>query len=404
VTGTGRLAPPASILSSSVWTLRVAAFVLITVETARNQGVFGWGRSKPSHHVDLVAALILLCGVLFAAWFVIELADRRGWRTPSWALAAVLTALGVASGLATSISIAAALIAFTAMAALSAGNDLSLGPACGVAASCILAVEVSSLAFGYNTGDVGWPLVVLAALLVGRNRRDSRLMTAQSLALVEQSERTLAEQTRAATLDERTRIARDIHDLLAHSLGALGIQIEAAQALLTDARDIDRALPVLNQARRLAASGLEETRQAIEALRVDTPPLPTSLASLVESHAKLYETSAELTINGAARPLDADTNLALFRIAQEALVNAAKHAPSAPVDVCLDYQPERTSVTVTTAPGPADAATAAPATPATGVSGGYGLAGMRERLLLIGGTLTAGPEGGGWTVQAEIPL
>jgi signal transduction histidine kinase len=398
------LGPPVSAsLSSFVWAIRAAAYVLIVVETADNHGVFGWGRSKPADHVGLVAAALIVSGVLMAAWGGFELASRCGRPVPGWATAAVLTALGVASGLVTSVSIAETLIVFTAIAVLAAGSELPIGQACGVAASAILAVEVSSLAFGYNTGDVGWPLVVIAALLIGRNRRDSRLLTTQSLALVEQSERTLAEQTRAATLDERTRIARDIHDLLAHSLGALGIQLEAAEALLTDARDIDRALPILNQARRLAASGLEETRHAIEALRVDTPPLPTSLAGLAESHSAMHGTAVDLTIFGEVRPLDADTNLALYRIAQEALVNAAKHAPSASVLLRLDYQPDRTNVTVTTAPD-ATAIATAPMTATGGVSGGYGLAGMRERLLLIGGTLTAGPEGRGWTVQAEIPL
>jgi signal transduction histidine kinase len=173
--------------------------------------------------------------------------------------------------------------------------------------------------------------------------------------------------------------------------------------LLTDAHDIDRALPLIDQARRLASSGLEETRHAIEALRSDAPPLLESLRSLVESHSDRTLSPINLTVTGAVHALNPDANLALIRVTHEALANAAKHAPSAPVAVALEYGPDETTVTISngsyTEPRPTGASSGGSA----GANGGYGLAGMRERLLLIGGTLTAGQSDPGWTVRARIP-
>jgi signal transduction histidine kinase len=322
----------------------------------------------------------------------------------------VLAGMGTAAGLVSALPVADILVAFVIIGAIGAGNDLPTGQACAVGAISIVAVEVSYLWFGFGAGDVGWPAAVVAGLLAGRQRRDARIQSAQALALVAQAEQTRAQEQRAATLDERARIAREIHDLLAHSLGALGIQIEAAQALLTDARDIDRAIPLLDRSRRLAASGLEETRRAIEALRTDTPPLPESLATLAEGHGEQYGSAVDISVTGVARPLSPDANLALIRTTREALVNAAKHAPDAAVAIHLEYGPEKTVMTVDNTPGPTDhrgpGGERAPAAGAgvAGSNGGYGLAGMRERLLLIGGTLTAGQTDRGWTVRAEVPL
>jgi signal transduction histidine kinase len=383
--------------------LRILAFVFVTVLVLGGHGVFGWGHSTRADHLGLVVGALILVGALLAALVAIDAASSRGRQTPKWGLVGVLSAMGVVAGLVTAVPVAASMVAFAALAATSAGSELPMGQAASVAASSILAIEISSLAFGFNNGDVGWPLIVIACLLGGRYRRDARVQHAQAAALLAQSQRTRVQEQRAATLDERTRIAREIHDILAHSLGALGIQIEAAQALLTDAGDIDRAVPLLEGARRLAASGLEETRRAIEALRTDTPPLPQSLATLAEAHIDQHRTPVAITVTGAPCALTPDANLALIRTAQEALANAARHAPAAPIAIALDYGPDRTAVTITNRPDPARHGPGAPITAARGAGGGYGLAGMRERLLLIGGTLTAGPSVTGWTVRAQIP-
>jgi signal transduction histidine kinase len=384
-------------IKSATWVARVLAFALVNVLVLK-------GRTD---HRGLVVAALVAVGVLLVGWGGVDLAARRGRPVPTWVLMVVLAGLGTAAGLVTALPVSDSVVAFAVTAAIGAGSELPTGQAGAVVAMSILAIEVSALSFGFNNGDVGWPLAVVAGVLAGRQLREARVQSYQAVALVAQTERTRAEEQRAATLDERARIAREIHDLLAHSLGALGIQLEAAHALLTDARDIDRAIPLLDQSRRLAASGLEETRRAIEALRTDTPPLPESVASLAESHSLAHHSPVQITVTGTARPLSPDANLALIRTTHEALVNAAKHAPAASIDISLDYGPDTTTVTVTnlaeSEPLAASTLTHGAGGPG-GANGGYGLAGMRERLLLIGGTLTAGPSEPGWTVRADIPL
>jgi signal transduction histidine kinase len=387
-------AETAALVRATTWALRIVAFVLVTLS------VLG-GRVD---HRSLVVVMLGVVGALLVGWAGTDLATSRSRPLPTWVLMAVLSSMGAAAGSVTAVPGADAIVTFAVVAAVGAGNDLRAGQACAVAAISIVAIEISYLSFGSGNGDIGWPLAVVAGVLLGRQRRDARVQSTQAAALLAQAEQNRVQEQRAATLDERARIAREIHDLLAHSLGALGIQIEAAQALLTDTRDIDRAIPLLDQSRRLAASGLEETRRAIEALRTDAPPLPESLASLAEGHIQQYRTPVELTVRGAIRPLDPDANLALIRTTQEALVNAAKHAPTAPITIRLDYGLEHTTMIVANSRILEQKAALPSGTGAQGANGGYGLAGMRERLLLIGGTLSAGPNDRGWTVRAEIPL
>ena len=200
-------------------------------------------------------------------------------------------------------------------------------------------------------------------------------------------------------LDERNRIAREIHDVLAHSLSALSIQIQTARALLSDQHDVDRSLTVLDAAQRMATDGLTETRRAVHALRTDTRPLSEELRSLVDSQGGQHHTAIRLDVTGTSRPLTPDAELALLRAAQESFVNAAKHSGGQPVDACLDYAKTQTTLTITnplTEPGGQAGA-------AGTIDGGYGLIGMRERLLLLGGSLTAGPDADHWTVTAMVP-
>ena len=239
----------------------------------------------------------------------------------------------------------------------------------------------------------------MACLLFGRNRRSYRVQAEQAAALLEQHERLRAEQRRADVLDERARIAREIHDVLAHSLGALGIQIQAAKAMLTDHRDVDRAVEALATAQRMAADGLTETRRAVHALRVDTLPLGDGTGRRRGTHRQRYHVPVTFESGGTPRPLPPDASLALLRTAQEALVNAAKHAPGQQVAVRLDYGEAGVRLSVVNHLNGARAPVRGP-----GSTGGYGLTGMRERLRLLNGTLLAGPRDDEWAVTAELPL
>jgi signal transduction histidine kinase len=376
-------------VSNGFWLVRAAALVLIAILTLARPGSAGH-RAWEVGILVVIAALMVVWG-----WEDNQSGPRRAWDVLSWPLVVTLSGLGVLGGLGAALSPVRSMAAFAAMAALAAGSDLPAGPACAVAAVGAVGVETGGLIFGDSTSTaVGLPLVLVVCLLAGRTRREARLRVNRAVATVSQMRQTHSEQQRVVALDERQRIAREIHDVLAHSLSALGLQIEAAQAVLNESGDIATASRLLGHAHHLANEGLDETRRAIHALRADAPPLPESLAAMVGSHWEHHRQRIDLTVTGDARPLPPDANVALVRASQEALTNAAKHAPDSLVTVELAYGPEVTILTVTNAVA---------ASPSTTLGGGYGLAGMRERLLLIDGTLTAGAADGCWTVEARVP-
>ena len=287
------------------------------------------------------------------------------------------------------------------IAAMMAGSDTSLAAGLIVVGAGTLACEVMGLLGATASATLEHPALLLVAWILGRNLRTHQVQAEQSAALLAKADQLREEQAKVATLDERARIAREIHDVLAHSLGALGLHIQAAQAVLTRQHDEAQAVELLGQARRLAADGLNETRRAVHALRGETRPLPDGLAELSAEHQRRHGARVTFEVSGEPRPLPPDAGLALTRTAQEALVNAAKHAPHQPVGIRLDYAGAHTSLAVTNHLGEDALGDHGPEL-AT-VNGGYGLAGMRERLLLVKGTLSAGQNGSDWVVTAKVP-
>jgi len=250
----------------------------------------------------------------------------------------------------------------------------------------------------------GYTFALAAALLLGFNRRQYMARVEQADLLLAQAERARHEQARAAALEERTRIARDIHDVLAHSLGALAVQLVVTEALLDDGADTAVLHTHVTRARQLAVNGLTEARRAVTALREDTPPLPMLLDRLITQYRTDSAAPAQLQITGTPRPLPADAAQAAYRTAQEALSNTRKHAPHAALTLNLDYQDDATQLTVTdTPPTTTTTQVPEPAGRLAGTGGGYGLTGLRERAELLGGTLRAGPDGPAWTVHLTLP-
>jgi signal transduction histidine kinase len=402
----------AFVLTSLSWVIRAGAYVLIG---------FSLFDHKSYGPVELTAVAVAygLSGVLLALWGLLNLGDGG-------TLAQRTTVLGLLASIPTAAAVqpgATTLVAMGVIATIDAGTGIRRAEGWGVFAAAVLSAEVSLL---FSSADPraaqGIPLLLAVGLLGGLNRRAYRVQAEQNKALLAQAERLRSEQHRVSVLDERTRIAREIHDVLAHSLGALGIQIQAARALLTDHQDTDRAVDVLTTAQRMASDGLTETRRAVHALRTDMRPLAEELARMAATHEDRHGSTVTLAVAGAAVPLPPDQAVALVRTAQESLTNAAKHAPHRPVTVELHYGDQDVTLTLT---NPLGAATPPPpgvpgvsgvsgppassgASGTTGpgfatVDGGYGLTGMRERLLLLGGTLTAGPAEGRWTVTARVP-
>jgi signal transduction histidine kinase len=209
--------------------------------------------------------------------------------------------------------------------------------------------------------------------------------------LVQEREARAAE-AESAALAERARIAREIHDVLAHSLSAQLVHLEAARLMLDAGADRAQLRERIVAARRMAQDGLAETRQALSALRGEFVPVGDFLKALTEDMA------AELVVHGMPRPLHAEAAVAVRRTAQEALTNVRKHAPGSHCTLQLSYLDGTVELEIrNTLPKGGGVAE-------LGESGsGLGLLGMRERAELLGGSLLAGPEAAGFRVLLTVP-
>jgi signal transduction histidine kinase len=409
----------ALVLRTVSWLIRAGAYVLIAVDVFASSG-----SSFGPVALPVTAIAYGLCGVLLAGWALLERRHTAtpdaspaggsadaGWGAPAARVDRTLlltVLLGLITALSSAVAVqphANAVVALAVIATIDAGSETRLAAGWAVLGAGVLAVAVGALVTDADTTTaLVMPLVLAISLLMGLNRRSYRMQAEQSAVLLGQAEKLRAQQHQVAVLDERTRIAREIHDVLAHSLGALGIQIQAARALLTDHQDTGRAVEVLTVAQRMASDGLGETRRAVHALRTDTPPLDQELARMAATHEQRHGSTVTLTVAGGVLPLPPDQTLALVRAAHESLTNAAKHAPHRPVTVDLLYGDEDVTLTLTNPLGRPDPPEPGGTPDFATVDGGYGLTGMRERLLLLNGTLAAGAAGGRWTVTARVPL
>lgn len=235
----------------------------------------------------------------------------------------------------------------------------------------------------------------MVGLLLGVSRRQQRVRMRADAELVVERERGAVEHERAELLAERNRIAREVHDVLAHTLSALSVQMTALDSLVEAGAEAHEIRAAIGRNRRLVVEGLEETRRAVQALRDQPVALDEQLSVLAVGE------GAALRMSGPTRSLPPAAGVALLRVAQEALTNARKHARGAQVTVELAYGDGHTGLTVANTAGPGPGQEPPGELAATG--GGYGLHSMRERVELVGGTFSAGPDGEGWRVEVEVP-
>jgi signal transduction histidine kinase len=233
----------------------------------------------------------------------------------------------------------------------------------------------------------------LAGAVMGISRRQSVERAEQAAAVQVSEARAEAERARAELLAGRNHLARELHDILAHTLSALSLQLQALDALIISGPPVSPEVrDQLEQIKRLVKEGLDESRGAVQALREDPLPLEEQLARLASDR------RADLRVDGTPRPLRPEVVLTVYRVAQEALTNVVKHAPGAQAEVDLLFEDAQVTLSVTN-----DDARQPPASPLAESGGGYGLQGIRERVLLIGGSVEAGPTDGGWLVRAQVP-
>jgi signal transduction histidine kinase len=434
--------------------LSACTIIVVFVTIADIDGMLG--KTAPVVASSAVALAVAVTGL---AWVVV-IGSETTARTMT-----VLTAVGLAGALQVGLlpEEAGYLIIFVALIGI--GMELPLLPALTAGFVVFAAANVSFLVAArlplsnIVSNDVGAAFLFTVGLFIRSARASqarARADQARAEGLLAELRASQAARAEAAALTERTRLAREIHDILAHSLTGLVLALDTAELLArrgdadpdapgadigatgadpgavpgavpgaprasgADTGTVALMLGQVNRAQRIAREGLADTRRAISALRGDELPGPALLDRLVRETSEATGSHAELTVAGEPRPLAPEVGLALYRTAQEALINTAKYAGrGGRAALSLSYRTDGIELEIEDAPAP-DAAPHRSGGPNSGALasgglasgartsggltfGGYGLTGMRERAELLGGTLTAGPTDQGFQVLLWLP-
>ncbi|WP_052371770.1 sensor histidine kinase [Amycolatopsis taiwanensis] len=320
---------------------------------------------------------------------VIRLPARPGWLLPA-ALAATATASAALWMLMPSNLASAAMFA----AVFYAVRFLSGRQATAIVS---IAVAVIGTVFALSQEHVLGTLLNLAlltAVVLGAvHRHDRQARVEQTELALARAQAVAEERTVAAALAERARIARELHDVLAHSLSGLALNLQSARLMLLRDGASEESVGQVERAQRLANDGIAEARKAVAALRDDPVSLDRAIDDLLTGYRLDTSAPAKLAIQGSPREIGTAAGATVLRAVQESLTNTRKHAPGAPVEVTLTYSRALVEVTVLDHQnGPVPKGTA-----------GYGLRGMRERAELLGGSLSTGPGEDGWRVHLTVP-
>lgn len=313
-------------------------------------------------------------------------------------LAGDLTLMTIASH--TSLTPAASLIALYTLATLGTRRIAwTVGLVAALAITGVYAAtHAESVVGGASLLRLDFAIAATALGRVVRSRRDH---LAEARARVELAERTQEQEARRRVSEERVRIARDLHDVVAHHITLVNAQAGVAHHLMRT--NPDQAYEALAHIKDTSRAALDELRATVGLLRHpdDAPgsraPIPrlADLDTLVSGF-RASGLVVSVDVTGTAAPLAPATELTAYRIIQEALTNTHKHASASRATILLDYGPHLLRVSVTD-----DGRPGAP----KGAGTGHGLIGMHERAVAIGGTVTAGPRrDGGFQVLAELPL
>jgi len=353
------------------------------------------GPGTHGRHLAVSAALVALAVAMVA---MVRLAER-----PVWLLAGVLVVVIASS--ATLVALQPDGLGFLAMFPAVSGGGLRLP----IRTSRVIAgVAVGALAAAWTVarqhpvvGVVLNEFGVLAFYVIAMFARRLRESNDHAQRLIVELEASREARAEAAALAERQRLAREMHDVLAHSLSGLLLNLEGARLLARRQQAPDDLVESLDRAHRLAKAGLVEARRAIAVLRDDELPGAARIAELAAEFEQDSGAPCHFDVVGAERELGSDGRLTLYRVAQEALTNIRKHAQPQRVELQLSYEPAGARLTVEDFHADHGGADAIGLLPRDGT--GYGLTGMRERAELLGGTLAAGRTEHGFRVELWVP-
>jgi signal transduction histidine kinase len=411
--------------------IRFAVLIAMLVSVPLFSPHFGSGAE------GIVTAVALAISAV--AWLVWQFA---GHRPRLWLV--TLVVMGAAGGVLAGLSSLSTAVAVGCVVAVSAGARLPAEASFAVVAETVAAFLIAGIVSGAPAEAIaGWSSGFVGFWAFGLTRHAYLLRAEEAEDALEQARRAHAAETQAAALAERARIAREIHDVLAHSLAAVSVNLQAAEGLLDalpgQGPEVAKAVECVQRAGALTREGMAETRRAILALRDDTDgdapgyvstatarPSADALAdtagatadgepgarfgrlvgrlrSLADEHRAAGDAAVDFTVTGTPRPLGADAALTAFRTTQESLTNARKHAPGQPVSIAVNYHLREMTLRVSNPLPPAGPPAMTSTVPLADTGAGYGLTGLRERAALAGGTLAAGEDGGQWQVRLRLP-
>jgi signal transduction histidine kinase len=378
------------------------------------------------------AVALAISAVAWAIW------NFAGDRPRLWL--AMLAVMGAAGGALAGLSSLSTAVAVGFVVTVSAGARLSAEVSVAIVAETVAAFLIAGLVTGTpSEALIGWTAGFIGMWAFGLTRRAYLLRAVEAEQALEQASRAYTAETTAAALAERARIAREIHDVLAHSLAAVSVNLQAAEGLLDAVPDkgpeLAKVVECVERAGALTKEGMAEARRAILALRDDSADAPAGyvsqadgrpadpevgaataageatdspdpaaerltfrLRALADEYRAAGDMAVEFTVAGTPRPLGADRALTTYRTAQEGLTNARKHAPGQPVTLTVTYTPDDMTLQVSNPLPPAGTEG-----PLAHAGTGYGLTGLRERAALVNGSLTAAPGDGQWTVRLTLP-
>lgn len=365
-----------------------ASFLAVDVTEVAGGTIAILQRPTADLPVALAAFAVSIAPTLLFFFFNLKLSPVVMWA--SWSTATAMMLFATSTPIRADFAPALLVLMVLAVATLSsiAGGFLA---AASAAAMLLIASGLHRLdAVGLYLGFIG------TGWLLGYLMRTQRLLLAEQI----EAHDMLAEH---AAADERRRIAREVHDVIAHSLSITLLHVTGARRALQQDRDVDDAVEALEQAERLGRQAMADIRRTVGLLdnwptkTAQTAPEPgiDDIAVLVDGFQRAGLAVA-LCVEGPADHVSAAVGLALYRITQESLANIAKHAPESKAGVVLDISPASARLAITNLL-PAAVAAAQSAE-------GRGLRGMRQRVELLGGAIDVGPTRDGWSVCAEIPL